>query len=185
MDSWRAGKRCTIPDPAPGTLSAEPNLTAAPAAAAGMSHLTLGGHQHFGNRKIEMWYETLAPGAGTPIHSTSSEVIFYFLDGEVTLTTRARDGSLVVHEMLQNTTTTVLPNARHQLVNPGPGDASYILAFDTPPMGPILSYETWNAPRGKPMGPLPWDTACPGPPPPPPPPIDLDELNAQLRRGEL
>jgi mannose-6-phosphate isomerase-like protein (cupin superfamily) len=178
--------------PIPGTNSASPiqphsiktKLTATPAPSAGLSHLTLGGYQHTGNRQVEMWYETLAPEASTPIHMTSNELVYYFIDGEIHLTTRDRDGSLVTHEMLPNSTTTVLANARHQLANPGPVDATFILAFASPPMDPGLMFESWEQKRGKTMGPLPWDIKCPGPPPPPPPPIDLDEINRELR-GEL
>ncbi|KAL6516043.1 actin binding protein [Orobanche gracilis] len=51
----------------------------------GLSHMTIAGAVMHGFKEIEMWLETLAPGAGTPIHRHSCEEIVLVLKGSGTL----------------------------------------------------------------------------------------------------
>jgi hypothetical protein len=110
-----------------------------------------------------MWYETLAPGRGTPIHKHDCEEIFLVLSGNGgTMRQLASDGSVITQSLKPNSTITVLPNARHQFLNEGEDDVSFIVAFDNVPMRAVV-YQSWEAldVQGKSIVPLPWDTSCP------------------------
>lgn len=129
----------------------------------GLSHLTISGRTHTGNRGLEMWFETVAPGHGTPIHKHDCEEIFLVLSGSGgTMRQLASDGRVIFQTLKPNSTVTVLPNARHQFFNEGEDDVSFVVAFDNLPMRAVV-YQSWKAldVQGKSMAPLPWDTHCP------------------------
>jgi mannose-6-phosphate isomerase-like protein (cupin superfamily) len=129
----------------------------------GLAHLTVAGRTHTGTRNIEMWYETVAPGHGTPIHKHDCEEVFLVLSGTGgTMRQQAFDGRVLSQKLGPNSTVTVLPNARHQFFNEGEEPVSFIVAFDNLPMRPV-AFPSWDARenQGKVMAPLPWDKHCP------------------------
>jgi len=129
----------------------------------GLSHLTISGRTHTGNRGVEMWYETIAPGHGTPIHKHDCEEIFLVLSGSGgTMRQLASDGRVISQSLKPNSTITVLPNARHQFFNEGEDDVGFIVAFDNLPLRAV-AYPSWEAldVHGKSIAPLPWDNVCP------------------------
>ncbi|PWA64242.1 auxin binding protein 1 alpha [Artemisia annua] len=51
----------------------------------GLSHMTVAGSLMHGMKEVEIWLETLAPGARTPIHRHSCEEVFVVIKGGGTL----------------------------------------------------------------------------------------------------
>jgi quercetin dioxygenase-like cupin family protein len=112
-------------------------------------------------RNLEMWYETVASGNGTPIHTHDCEEVFLVLSGSGgAMKIQALDGRVITQKLSAKSTITVLPNAKHQLVNNGDDDVTFVVAFDNAPMR-ATAFPTWEAKQGKLMGPLPWDAQCP------------------------
>jgi hypothetical protein len=78
-----------------------------------------------------MWYEIVAPGGGTPIHKHDCEETFLVLSGiggEMKI--QAADGRVISQKLNPMSTITILPNARHQFVNTGDEDVTFVVAFD-------------------------------------------------------
>jgi hypothetical protein len=82
-------------------------------------------------------------------------------------TRHLQDGKEHAQELAPNSTITILPGARHQFMNEGADAVSFVLAFDNPPMRPVL-FSGWRGPasEGKAVAQLPWDEHCPGKWPP-------------------
>eukprot|EP00271_Cylindrocystis_brebissonii_P007699 TRINITY_DN2131_c0_g1_i1.p1 TRINITY_DN2131_c0_g1~~TRINITY_DN2131_c0_g1_i1.p1 ORF type:complete len:253 (-),score=22.33 TRINITY_DN2131_c0_g1_i1:487-1245(-) len=55
----------------------------------GLSHITVAGAVHHGMQEVEVWMQTFAPGAGTPIHRHACEEVFVVLGGHGTLSMEA------------------------------------------------------------------------------------------------
>jgi mannose-6-phosphate isomerase-like protein (cupin superfamily) len=77
----------------------------------GIKHQTVGGHKQ-GVRSMEVWVQTIAPGASTPIHCHACEEVVVILSGsgECTIagkiTTFGPDSTLIIE-----------PDIVHQIVN--------------------------------------------------------------------
>ena len=149
---------------ASGPYVAAVDLGAAPPAPVGpirgLAHITLAGRAHGGLRGLEVWMETLAPGAGTPIHSHDCEEVFFVISGTGTMRTLLPGGEVRAQALRPNSTVAVLPRVRHQLRNEGAADVQVIVAMDAAPMVPY-AYASWEAAAaGKLLYPLPWDADC-------------------------
>lgn len=67
---------------------------------------------------------------------------------------------MITERLGVNSTITILPNARHQFVNEGTEDLSFIAVFDNPPL-PLVVFDSWEGKRGTFIPILPWDAVCP------------------------
>ena len=108
----------------------------------GLEHQTLASQAH-GVKGMEVWRQTVAPGAGTPVHRHNCEEIIVVLHGSGHLT--------IAGEALSfgpNSTIIVPPDVVHQLVNSGTEELLLISALG---MSPV---EVRTA-EGEPI-PLPW-----------------------------
>ena len=94
----------------------------------GLDHRTLAGHAQ-GLQSMEVWMQTMAPGAVTPVHRHACEEVIVVLSGagEVTI-----DGATAAFGA--NTTLVVPPDAVHQLVNSGSEPLLLIAALGTAPV---------------------------------------------------
>lgn len=109
---------------------------------AGIQHQTVGGVQQ-GVKTMEVWSQTIAPGAGTPIHRHACEEVIVILTGAGECTA---DGE--VTKFGPNSTLTLAPNVVHQIVNTSGEEMKLIAALGMSP----VKVETAD---GSPM-PLPW-----------------------------
>jgi len=79
----------------------------------GLDHRTVAGPEH-GMRDLEVWLQTVEPGAGTPVHRHDCEEVIVILEGGGTCTI----GDDVVRFGADSTL--IIPrDAVHQLVNTG------------------------------------------------------------------
>ena len=110
----------------------------------GIVHQTLAGPEH-GLKTLEIWRESLAPGAATPVHRHNCEEVFVILRGSGRLTIAGRD-----FDFGPDTTLIVPPEAAHQVVNTGPEELSFVVA-----LGGAAAQTT--TPEGEAI-PLPWQS---------------------------
>jgi len=109
----------------------------------GISHRTVGGHAQ-GVRTMEVWMQTLAPGAATPVHRHACEEVIVVLkgSGEVVIegerATFGPDSTLIVP-----------PDAVHQITNTSPEEMTLVAALG---MAPVRVRTADGAPL-----PVPWD----------------------------
>ncbi|KAL6527632.1 actin binding protein [Orobanche minor] len=85
----------------------------------GLSHITIAGSIMHGFKEVEVWLQTFAPGARTPIHRHSCEEIFVVLKGSGTLylasnTHKKYPGSPEEFPIFMNSTFHVPVNDAHQ-----------------------------------------------------------------------
>ncbi|KAL6502840.1 actin binding protein [Orobanche hederae] len=86
----------------------------------GLSHITIAGSIMHGFKEVEVWLQTFAPGARTPIHRHSCEEIFVVLKGSGTLylasdSHKNYPGSPEEFPIFTNSTFHVPVNDAHQL----------------------------------------------------------------------
>jgi len=109
----------------------------------GISHRTVGGHAQ-GVRTMEVWMQTLAPGAATPVHRHACEEVIVVLkgSGEVVIegerATFGPDSTLIVP-----------PDAVHQITNTSREEMTLVAALG---MAPVRVRTADGAPL-----PVPWD----------------------------
>ncbi|EFN52696.1 hypothetical protein CHLNCDRAFT_26559 [Chlorella variabilis] len=82
-------------------------------------------------RTFEVFQQTFAPGAATPIHEHACNEVFLVMRGEGTafIRDKASGASAGSHQSTFN----ILPGARHQLVNTGAEDFQALVVTDNPP----------------------------------------------------
>ncbi len=109
----------------------------------GLRHRTVGGKDG-GVKSMEVWQQTIAPGAATPVHRHACEEVIVILSGSGTL-------------MIEGVTTSFGPNstlilpfdAVHQITNTSAEDMNIIATLS---MAPVKV----RTGEGAPMA-LPWD----------------------------
>lgn len=110
----------------------------------GIKHRTVAGPQQ-GTGKMEMWVQTIAPGAMTPWHRHDCEEIVIVLRGSGTCEVQGE----AVRSYGPNSTIILGANEVHRLVNTGTEEMYLVAALAMAP----VRVET---PEGAPL-PLPWD----------------------------
>jgi len=109
----------------------------------GITHQTVGGHRQ-GLKSMEVWVQTLAPGAATPVHRHACEEVIVVLTGS---------GECAVHGNTTSfgpgTTLIVEPDAVHQIVNTSGDEMKLVAALG---MAPVRV----KTAEGDPL-PVPWD----------------------------
>jgi mannose-6-phosphate isomerase-like protein (cupin superfamily) len=109
----------------------------------GLVHRTVAGHAQ-GMKKMEVWMQTIAAGAATPIHKHDCEEVVIVLSGSGTCTVHGR-----TVEFGPNTTLTFEPDVVHQIVNTSDEEMKLVATLA---MAPVRV----TTPEGERI-PLPWD----------------------------
>jgi mannose-6-phosphate isomerase-like protein (cupin superfamily) len=93
----------------------------------GLVHQTVAGPAQ-GLKTLEVWVETIAPGAGTPVHRHDCEEVFVILTGggQVTLAGQVQDFGA-------NHTLIVPRGVVHQVVNTGQEDMHLVAVLGAAP----------------------------------------------------
>lgn len=94
----------------------------------GLVHQTLAGPAH-GMQTFEMWMQTIAPGAGTPVHRHACEEAILILRGSGRLTIEGQDT-----DFGPNSTLLIRPDAIHQIVNTGSEEMFLVAALGQAPV---------------------------------------------------
>jgi quercetin dioxygenase-like cupin family protein len=94
----------------------------------GLDHQTLAGPEH-GMKTLEMWMQTIHPGAGTPVHRHDCEEAIVVLRGSGQCTING-----VVCEFGPNSTLQIPRDAIHQIVNTGTEDMFLVAALGQAPV---------------------------------------------------
>lgn len=108
----------------------------------GLTHQTLASQQQ-GVRGLEVWLQTVAPGAATPVHRHNCEEVIVVLRGSGRITMAGEEMTFGA-----NSTIIVPPDAVHQLVNSGTEEMLLIGALGMSPVNVTTA-------EGEPI-PLPW-----------------------------
>lgn len=108
----------------------------------GLVHQTIAGHEH-GVKSMEVWMQTIAPHAETPVHRHACEEIIVILRGCGRVTIDGQDA-----DFGPDTTLIVPPDVVHQIVNTGDEEMFLIAALGTAPVRVSTA-------DGQPL-PLPW-----------------------------
>lgn len=119
------------------------HATITPVSLPGLEHRTLAGPRD-GMKRMEVWMQTVAPGAGTPMHRHDCEEVIVVLAGSGRCEI---DG--VGADFGPGTTLIIPPNAVHMLANTGAEEMRLVAALSVAPV-------TVEAPDGARI-PLPWD----------------------------
>ena len=108
----------------------------------GLVHQTVAGPAQ-GLKTLEVWVETIAPGAGTPVHRHECEEVLVILagSGQATLAGQVQDFG-------PDHTLIVPPGLVHQVVNTGREDMQLVAVLG---MAPASA----TTPEGQPI-PVPW-----------------------------
>ena len=94
----------------------------------GLVHQTVAGPEH-GMKSLEVWKQTIAPGAGTPVHRHGCEEAILVLSGSGRLTIAGQDMDFGPNSTLQ-----IPPDAIHQIVNTGAEDMHIVAALGQAPV---------------------------------------------------
>jgi mannose-6-phosphate isomerase-like protein (cupin superfamily) len=94
----------------------------------GLRHQTIGGHRH-GLKTMEVWMQTIAPGAATPVHCHACEEVVVVLSGSG----RCTVGDTTV-SFGPNSTLILEPDVVHQIVNTSDGEMNLIAALGMAPV---------------------------------------------------
>lgn len=94
----------------------------------GLRHQTIGGHKQ-GVKTMEVWLQTMAPGAATPVHCHACEEVILILSGSGTCT--ARDET---YTFGPNSTLVIEPNVVHQIVNTSDEEIRLVAALGMAPV---------------------------------------------------
>lgn len=111
----------------------------------GLDHRTLAGPDN-GMKNLEVWGQTIAAGAGTPVHRHACEEAIVILEGSGTLTVNGEQTSFG-----PNSTLIIPADAVHQIVNSGNTNMVLIAALSMAPVR--VRHEDNHA------MPLPWQTS--------------------------
>ena len=124
----------------------------------GLSHATAHGMLLHRAEQLELWVQTLAPGAATPIHRHAAEEAILITGGRGTLRARGEDRHAAVHALAcspprhdvargnrserrparvqafaVNDTLSIPADVVHEITNDGPGPLSLVSAIASPP----------------------------------------------------
>ena len=94
----------------------------------GLEHQTLASHAQ-GVKEMEVWLQTIAPGAATPVHRHACDEVIVVLRGTGHITLAGETTSFEA-----NSTIIVPSDAVHQLVNSGPEEMLLIGVLGTTPV---------------------------------------------------
>ncbi len=94
----------------------------------GLQHQTVAGYEH-GVKTMEVWLQTIAPGAETPVHFHDCEEAIVILSGSGT----CRAGE-EVFDFAANSTLVIAPNVVHQITNTSDEDMQLIAALGIAPV---------------------------------------------------
>ena len=108
----------------------------------GLRHPTIAGHAQ-GVKTMEVWLQTIAPGAGTPVHRHACEEVILVLSGSGTCTVGGE-----THTFGPDATLILEPDVVHQIVNTSDEEMRLVAALGMAPR-----VETPDGARI----PLPWD----------------------------
>lgn len=109
----------------------------------GLVHQTLAGPRE-GLRGLEVWMQTVAPGAGTPVHAHDCEEVVVVLRGSGEIELEGR-----IETFGPGSTVIVPRNAVHRITNTGTDEMLVVAALAAAPV-------TVTTPDGERMH-LPWD----------------------------
>jgi len=109
----------------------------------GLRHQTIGGHEQ-GLRSMEVWLQTIAPGAATPVHCHACEEVVLILSGSGTCTVEGETTSFG-----PNSTLVVQPDVVHQIVNTSDQEMKLVAVLGTAPVRVKTA-------EGEPL-PVPWE----------------------------
>lgn len=94
----------------------------------GIRHQTVGGRLQ-GLKTMEVWLQTMAPGAATPVHRHACEEVIVVLAGSGTCILEDRS-----YAFGPNSTLVVEPDAVHQIVNTSDEPMQLVAALGTAPV---------------------------------------------------
>lgn len=109
----------------------------------GLRHQTIAGHRQ-GVESMEVWLQTIAPGAGTPVHRHACEEVVLILSGSGTCTVEGQTTAFG-----PNSTLILKPDVVHQIVNTSTEEMRLVGILS---MAPVRV----KTADGEPL-PLPWD----------------------------
>ena len=109
----------------------------------GIRHQTIAGHRQ-GVETMEMWLQTIAPGAATPVHRHACEEVILVLSGSGTCTVAGKTTTFGA-----NSTLILEPDVVHQIVNTSDVDMTLVAALT---MAPVRV----KTADGQPL-PVPWE----------------------------
>ena len=109
----------------------------------GLVHRTIGGHLQ-GLKTMEVWLQTIAPGAATPVHCHDCEEVILILSGSGICTV---EGNSVPFG--PDSTLILKPDVVHQIVNTSEEEMKLVAALS---MAPVRV----KTAEGKPL-PVPWE----------------------------
>ncbi|CAI9761433.1 unnamed protein product [Fraxinus pennsylvanica] len=118
----------------------------------GLSHITVAGSVLHGFKEVEVWLETFAPGAATPIHRHSCEEVFVVLKGTGTLYLASNSnpkypGSPQEFPILSNSTFHIPVNDVHQVWNTNESEDLQVLIIISRPPIKVFIYDDWLMPH--------------------------------------
>lgn len=113
----------------------------------GITHRTVGGPQQ-GVKSMEVWVQTIAPGAATPVHCHACDEVIVVLSGSGECTASGKTTAFG-----PQTTLIVEPNVVHQIVNTSQEDMKLVAALGMAP----VRVKTGD---GDPL-PVPWEAPKP------------------------
>jgi len=94
----------------------------------GLKHQTIGGHEQ-GLRTMEVWLQTMAPGAATPVHRHACEEVILILSGSGTCTVGSQS-----YGFGPNSTLVLEPDVVHQIVNTSDVEMKLVAALGMAPV---------------------------------------------------
>jgi mannose-6-phosphate isomerase-like protein (cupin superfamily) len=94
----------------------------------GLRHQTIGGHKQ-GVKTMEVWLQTMAPGAATPVHRHACEEVILVLSGSGTCTVGDKTFTFG-----PNSTLVLEPDVVHQIVNTSSEDMRLVAALGMAPV---------------------------------------------------
>jgi len=94
----------------------------------GLEHQTLAGPEH-GMKTLEMWRQTIAPGAVTPVHRHACEEAILIVRGSGRVTIAGVD-----HDFGPNSTLQIPANVIHQIINTGSEELFLVAALGQAPV---------------------------------------------------
>lgn len=94
----------------------------------GLTHQTLGGHRQ-GLTTMEVWSQTMAPGAATPVHRHACEEVVLVLSGSGLCTVGDE-----THTFGPNSTLIFEPDVVHQIVNASDVEMKLVAALGMAPV---------------------------------------------------
>ncbi|CAI9288614.1 unnamed protein product [Lactuca saligna] len=133
----------------------------------GLSHITVAGSLMHGLKEVEIWLQTFAPGARTPIHRHSCEEVFVVLKGSGTLYLASNShskspGKPQEFSVFSNSTFYIPVNDAHQLWNTNDKEDLQVLVVISRPPAKIFMYDDWLMPHTAARLKFPyfWDEQC-------------------------